>query len=236
MKIDSRKQDIWFTSDTHYWHKNMTYGESVWSDRERSCRKFDTTQEMSQHIVQQINKYVVEDSILFHLGDWSFGGINNIWNFRKQLRCKNIHLILGNHDHHISRDKLLENCRWSSSNKSEHIIIDSSILYNGLDNRVSAQELFSTTQKYLEVIIDGTLVMMLHFPIEDFHMTEWKKVIHLFGHVHGKIPHGQIRESGFRMDVGMDYAYKLFNEYRPFSWEEIIKLLGQPKPISGGGV
>ena len=34
-----------------------------------------------------------------------FGGIDKIELFRKQLRCKNIILILGNHDYHILRNK-----------------------------------------------------------------------------------------------------------------------------------
>ena len=38
---------------------------------------------MSQHIVEQINKYVQQDDILIHLGDWSFSGIEIIWNFKK---------------------------------------------------------------------------------------------------------------------------------------------------------
>ena len=89
LKFNSKERNIWFTSDTHYWHKNITYGVSVWPDKENNCRKFNTTQEMSSHIVDQINKYVGQDDVLFHLGDWSFGGIQNIWNFRRQNRYCN---------------------------------------------------------------------------------------------------------------------------------------------------
>jgi len=62
-------------------------------------------------LVNNINKTVGENDILFCLGDWSFGNykngenISNIRKFRDQLICKNIHLILGNHDHHIERNK-----------------------------------------------------------------------------------------------------------------------------------
>jgi calcineurin-like phosphoesterase family protein len=238
MKLDSKKSNIWFTSDTHYWHKNITLGESVWPNKEQNCRKFNTTQEMSRHIVKQINTYVAEDDILFHLGDWSFGGINNIWNFRKQLRCQNIHLIFGNHDHHIINNKLLDSCRWISFNGVENnsftgdkdLIVDSSSLYNGLSNRVSTQELFSSAQKYLEISIDGIKVVLFHFPIEEWN-DRHKVSYHLFGHVHGRIPHGN-----GRLDVGIDNAYKIFKEYRPFSWKDVIKLLGKPKKQGGAGV
>ena len=30
---------VWFTSDTHYWHKNITYGESVWANKETGLQK-----------------------------------------------------------------------------------------------------------------------------------------------------------------------------------------------------
>ena len=99
------KDNIWFTSDTHYSHKNICLGVSEWSEPERSCRNFLNLTEMNDEIVYQINRNVKEDDILFHLGDWSFGGIDKIWEFRKKINCKNIHLVLGNHDHHIKKNK-----------------------------------------------------------------------------------------------------------------------------------
>jgi calcineurin-like phosphoesterase family protein len=60
---------------------------------------------MNDRIVRGINDVVGQDDILFHLGDWSFGGFESIWKFRHQINCQNIHLVLGNHDHHIERDR-----------------------------------------------------------------------------------------------------------------------------------
>lgn len=216
LKLSSKNTNIWFTSDTHYWHKNITYGVSDWPDKERTTRRFDTTQEMSQHLVSQINKYVGEDDILFHLGDWSFGGIDNIWNFRKQLKCKNIYLIEGNHDTHIKSDKLLPNCHYQDVDNNEIILLD------GYDDNypASAKQLFKEVHKYLEIEIDNKMICMMHYPIEEWN-DRFKKSIHLFGHVHGRIPIGDKP----RLDVGIDNAYILFNEYRPFSWSGIKKLL-----------
>jgi hypothetical protein len=39
------------------------------------------------------------------LGDWSFGGFEKIEEFRSQINCKNIILMIGNHDHHIEKNK-----------------------------------------------------------------------------------------------------------------------------------
>ena len=199
MNLKSNEKDIWFTSDTHYWHKNITSGESVWPNKEENCRQFDTTQEMSRNLVEQINLCVKQDDILFHLGDWSFGGINNIWNFRNQIICKNIHLIFGNHDHHIIKNAFLPNAY------------------------VDSQDIFSSTHQYLEIFIDGRMLCLFHYPIEEWndrHHQSW--MIH--GHTHTRAP---IKDK--RFDVGVDNAFKLFGKYRPFNWKELSKILGHGK-------
>lgn len=206
---------------THYWHKNITYGVSVWKDKENNCRRFDTTQEMSSHIVDQINKYVGQDDILIHLGDWSFGGINNIWNFRNRIICKNIHLILGNHDKSILNDRTLPNCFYTNSGYFSTIELEN-LSKNEAYCSVGAQEIFTSVQNYLEIQIDNTLICNLHYPMQEWN-DRFKRSYHLFGHVHGRIPHGN-----GRLDVGMDYAFKVLGEYKPFSWKDITKLLGHP--------
>lgn len=83
---DGRK--IFFTSDTHFFHKKIiTYAN----------RPFISVEEMNQALVDNWNSVVPRDGIVFHLGDFSFGGKTQ-WNtIRKKLNGK-IYLILGNHD------------------------------------------------------------------------------------------------------------------------------------------
>ena len=47
-----------------------------------------------------------------------------------------------------------------------------------------------------------------------------RNIIHLYGHSHGSIP-----DYGKSMDCGIDVAYRMFGEYRPFSIEEIISIM-----------
>ena len=104
MKIKlTKNQNIYFTSDSQYSHSNICKSTTEWTDISR-CRNFNSISEMNDHIVDNINSIVGEDDILFHLGDWSFGGFDKISEFRNKLVCKNIHIITGNHDHiiHIS--------------------------------------------------------------------------------------------------------------------------------------
>jgi calcineurin-like phosphoesterase family protein len=106
--LDNNKT-IWLTSDTHYSQKNICRGTTNWRTPEgeiptERTRNFNTLEEMNDAIVNNINNLVKEDDILIHLGDWSFGGFENIEEFRNRIICKNIHLILGNHDHHIDKN------------------------------------------------------------------------------------------------------------------------------------
>lgn len=102
------KDKIFFTSDTHAFHKNMTYGESSWDDKDVFCRKFNTAVEMTIAMADAINGVVPEDGTLIHLGDWSFNGIDKINKFRDMIKCKNIIIIPGNHDEVISKGRFHE--------------------------------------------------------------------------------------------------------------------------------
>ena len=98
-------QKLFFTSDTHYNHKNICRGVTSWTHADGHTRDFPTLAKMNDTIVNNINSIVGQDDILIHLGDWSFGGFESISEFYYRLTCQNIYLILGNHDHHIEKNK-----------------------------------------------------------------------------------------------------------------------------------
>ena len=223
IKIREPKK-VWFTADTHYWHKNITYGESVWANKETGCRRFDTTQEMSRHVVEQINKYVGQDDILIHLGDWSFSGIENIWNFYKQLIVKNIYLCIGNHDNNIRKNYILPNVYRAEPHSS--ILLDGKGIYQSnseYPDYVEAQSLFTVVDDYMEIMIEKNLFCCMHYPIDEWNDRHHKAFM-LHGHQHGNNTY----KKG-RLDVGMDNAYKLFGEYKPFSYEDIMEIFKNQK-------
>ena len=90
----------WFIADTHYGHKNIVQGISGWTDLS-GCRPFSSQAEHDDYIVNIINARVQRHDVLWHLGDWSFGGKAKVKEFRDRLNCEKIHIVLGNHDHHI---------------------------------------------------------------------------------------------------------------------------------------
>ena len=123
MKINLKpSQRIWFTSDTHYDHKNICRATTAWTEFEDTTRDFSSLDRMNDELVFWINNRVSQDDILFHLGDWSFNGFENIRKFRERIVCKNVHLILGNHDHHIERNK--DNIQSIFSSVNEYLSLD----------------------------------------------------------------------------------------------------------------
>ena len=106
MKLQS--DNIWVTADTHYSHKNIVRGITNWitNPNYEDCmtRDFSTLEEMDLKLVNNINNSVDAEDWLIHLGDWSFGGYDKVEEFRSKINCKNVVLIIGNHDHHIQRE------------------------------------------------------------------------------------------------------------------------------------
>lgn len=190
-------QEIWFTSDTHYNHNNICSSTTTWKNVDQT-RQFDSLELMNQTLIKNINSVVKEDDILFHLGDWSFGGFDKIFEFREQIKCKNIHLILGNHDHHIENDKLNISTIFRSVN-------------HYLDLKIKLPPI-SKGQKFI-----SHKFVLMHYPI-----ASWKDmnqgVIHIHGHVH--LPSNQKLHEGKAMDIGADG-----NNLFPYKFEEIISLM-----------
>jgi len=109
IKLEKEKK-VWITSDTHYGHTDICRGVTNWRLPNgdipvNQTRDFPTIEKMNAAIVNNINSLVGQDDILIHLGDWSFGGFEKIEEFRNRIICQNIHLVLGNHDHHIDRNR-----------------------------------------------------------------------------------------------------------------------------------
>lgn len=79
---------IWFTSDTHFGHDNII----------KFCnRPFKDANEMNKVLIENWNRVVQPDDIVFHLGDFAFGG-SYLWNNMLHALNGKIILIKGNHD------------------------------------------------------------------------------------------------------------------------------------------
>jgi calcineurin-like phosphoesterase family protein len=197
MKLVLEKgQQLFFTSDTHYAHSNICSATTKWDNASNLTREFNSLDHMNDTLVNNINNMVGEDDILIHLGDFSFGGFDKIQEFRSRILCKNIHLVLGNHDDHISR------------------------------NKENVQSLFSSVQHYLKLDIRRPInkqtvekfsFVCMHFPIASWDNMN-QGIIHLHGHVH--LPKHLRVGSGKSLDVGVDG-----NDLNPYSLDEVLNLM-----------
>ena len=88
---------------------------------------------------------------------------------------------------------------------------------------------FEWIKDYFELKYDNKYFMLFHYA-----MRVWNKShhgsIHLYGHSHDSLDKGG-EYNGLSMDVGMDSAYRILGEYRPFKIEEIIEIMNKRKDI-----
>lgn len=209
MKIQiNNKQNIFFCSDSHYGHSGIVSGTSTWDDR-GGCRTFKTVEEHDAVLVNNINKTVGVDDILFCLGDWSFGSyktgehITNIKKFRDSINCKNVHLIFGNHDQEI------------------------------IANRNNEKSFFASVAYYREILIieqpesQGQKATKQKIVLSHYSHRVWNNMQNgawmLFGHSHGNLKD----TVGKTMDVGFDTNM----EFKPYSFQEIKEIMNNKELI-----
>ena len=181
IKLDDNIK-VWITSDTHYSHKNICRGVTNWrmpdgSIPEKQTRPFETIEKMNAAIVNNINERVGQDDVLIHLGDWSFGGFENIEEFYNRLVCKNIHLILGNHDHHID------------------------------NNRDDIRRLFLSVSWFDQFSYQGETIECCHYPISSWNKLRKGRIhLHGHNHLPNdkKITNGRRMDVG--LDGNLDFA------------------------------
>lgn len=196
-------QRVFFTSDTHYNHTNICRGVSNW-DGARGTRDYKTLNQMNIDLQDNINMLVGENDILFHLGDWSFGGFEQIAEFRNKINCKNIHLFLGNHDHHILNNREDIRDLFTSVNEQRMVTI---VVLPSVNNAPSAKHRF----------------VMSHYPLASW-QDMGQGVKHIHGHAH--TPHQFKVGPGRMMDVGMDGN----PNFQPYTLNEVLSLIAD-RPI-----
>ena len=176
---------VWITSDTHYHHKNICRGVTNWRTQDgkipvSSTRDFRDLDEMDSTIVNNINAKVGPDDTLIHLGDVAFGGFEMVGQFLDRLVCKNIHLVLGNHDHHIQ------------------------------NNREGIQSRFLSVQNYLEANIEGENFILCHYPLQSWNgLNKGFIHLHGHVHLSAQYKWGNGKRLDVGMDGNNIHPYKI---------------------------
>lgn len=176
---------VWVTSDIHFSHKNICRGVTNWRTQDgqipiNSTRDFQTIDEMNDTLVDNINLKVGEHDTLIMLGDIAFGGFENVGKFLDRLTCKNIHLVLGNHDHHIR------------------------------NNRENIQDKFISVSDYLQIKIYGQNFVMCHYPFSSWNgLNKGSIHLHGHVHLSNKDKWGRGKRLDVGVDGNNYHPYSL---------------------------
>lgn len=189
LKITLTKEDIegisiFFTSDTHFCHRNII----------KYCnRPFSSTKDMNDSLVENWNKVVSPNDIVFHLGDFCFGD-RKTW--RKYCQKLNgiKYLIQGNHDR------------------------ENEIYYDGFVNVADiAQVAIYDTE-----IEDFVVLILCHYCLTTW-PGQWNGAFHCFGHSHtspnscSQSDHDYIANRALpSYDVGVDN-----NNFTPIAYNDL---------------
>lgn len=81
---------IWISSDQHFGHAKII---------DHAKRNFNSTHDMGQELLEQINRNVGVNDLFYILGDFTITNrLGLIEYYRSQIKCKDVRMILGNHD------------------------------------------------------------------------------------------------------------------------------------------
>ena len=124
---------------------------------------------------------------VFHLGDWSFGGYEQIREFWDRLICKNIHFIFGNHDHHIE------------------------------NNRDGSQGLFKSVSHYNTLEMGQFKFRLMHYPISSWDgLNKGVMHLHGHCHLPTHMRFGQGQRMDVGMDGHPEFRpYNVYREVVP---------------------
>ena len=169
---------IYFTSDLHFSHKNIA----------KFCPQFrpaaPTLEELDEYMIARWNETVQPEDTVYNLGDVSFAhDLKKIEAILRRLNGQH-HLILGNHDDLISRNKK----RFLDTSKADGNPMLSSI---------------RSYQKIQLPEINNTLILF-HYPINEWDGCH-KGWYHLYGHLHDRVAPMQ----GRALNVGWDLHGRL---------------------------
>lgn len=168
----------WFTSDTHFGHKNII----------KYCdRPFADVEEMDRVMTLKWNAIVAPDDVVFHLGDVALGTIAE--SLPKVAKLNGFkYLIPGNHDRVFSLEKGLQKARWFPK-------------YNEVFTSILPEQIHLRLANEMEVVLS-------HFPyVGDSHDEDRFEQVRpqdmglpiVHGHVHEK---WKLR--GNMLNVGVD--------------------------------
>lgn len=211
---------IYVVADLHYGHKNIVSGISRWSNKD-ATRDFESAKEMNKALLLSINETVGPYDTLIFVGDLSFVHERETIKFLSALKCKNLEIILGNHDQLIVKDtpvifKPQEKETLIKEMFGVPIIKKTEFKFSNIFKKIHDSR--------LELTHEGQRFVIDHYPLEVWN-NSMRGAIMCHGHVHGGLDHSDLNMYHKRIDVRWDLLK------RPILLDEITKMMKDRKKL-----
>lgn len=169
-------QKVFFTSDTHFFHKNILKHCPL---RKELCNALDENDISSwdDWMVDRWNKVIGKHDIVYIIGDFAFGSAELAKKILGKLNGKKF-LILGNHD--------------GSSDKLDNYF-----------KQITQQKMVVFKKEHYDFLEEDIQVFMCHYPLITWPSKHYG-AIQLHGHCHGRMDDYNEALSDLRVDVGID--------------------------------
>jgi calcineurin-like phosphoesterase family protein len=189
--------NIFFTADTHFGHENII----------KYCdRRFNNGSHMDARLATLWNSVIGPDDLVYHLGDFTLSNQVAALRYFQELNG-NIHVAANwwHHDRRWLPDYVGVSDYKSASGHSVWVMEPLEVLEQG-----------STVQRHLN---RDVILVLCHYPF-----AEWDRKHYGAWHLHAH-SHGNHEARGKILDVGVDNAYKVLGQYRPFFIEEVAEYM-----------
>lgn len=169
------EQKIWFTSDTHFTHKNII----AHCPERASAGDFDAD-DIPAHdkwVIEKWNKTVGKNDIVYIIGDFSFASSEYVKKLCGKLNGKK-HLVIGNHD--------------KSSEKLEGYFKDIKLI-----------KCHTFKKSQFSFLDEDFQVCMCHYAMVVWPSKHYG-CVQVCGHSHGRLDDYNEESTDLRVDVGWD--------------------------------
>lgn len=214
------KKKIYVVADVHYGHKNIVKGVSSWNNID-ATRDFPNVKEMNKEILLSINNTVGPYDTLIFVGDLSFVHERETMKFLNNIKCKNLEMILGNHDQIIIKDKPVmfkptEDQSLIREMFGIPVIKETEFKFSNIFKKIHNSR--------LELTHEGQRFVIDHYPLEVWN-NSMRGAIMCHGHVHGGLDHSDLNMYYKRIDVRWDLLK------RPILLDEITEMMEDRKKL-----